>query len=206
MAKYLSIHIDNPQPRLIKQAAVHIQQGAVVAFPTDSCYALGCCFGDKNAIERIRHIRHLDKQHHFTLICRDLSELGVYAQVSNSAYRLLRAYTPGDYIFILPASREVPKRLYHRKRKTIGLRIPRHNIVNSLLMELGQPLLSVSLILPNEPQPLIDAEAIIITLGKQVDLIIDGGYCGIELTTVVDLTTSIPEILRYGKGDPQAFL
>ena len=206
MAKYLSIHVDNPQPRLVKAAAKLIHQGAVTAFPTDSCYALGCCLGDKNAVERIRRIRHLDKQHHFTLICRDLSELGTYAQVSNAAYRLLRAHTPGNYTFILPASREVPKRLHHEKSKTIGLRIPRHGIIDSLLLELQQPLLSVTLILPDETEPLTDAKAIINRLNKQIDLIIDGGYCGTEPTTVVDLKTAIPEILRYGKGDPRAFL
>ncbi len=206
MAKYLPIHADNPQPRLIREAVQLIHQGAVTAFPTDSCYALGCCLGDKNAVERIRRIRQLDKQHHFTLICRDLSELSTYANVSNAAYRLLRAHTPGNYTFILPASREVPKRLHHQKSKTIGLRIPQHDIIDILLMKLKQPLLSVTLILPDKTEPLTDAEAIINRLDKQIDLLIDGGYCGIEPTTVVDLKTSIPKILRYGKGDPKPFL
>ena len=206
MAEYLEIHVDNPQPRLIKQAVKLIERGAVTAFPTDSCYALGCHLGDKGALERIRRIRALDKHHHFTLICRDLSELGTYAQVSNRAYRLLRAHTPGAYTFILPASREVPKRLHNPKRKTIGLRVPANNIVDSLLEELQQPLLSVTLILPGETAALTDADDIVDALDKQVDLVIDGGHCGLEPTTVVDLETPIPEVLRLGKGDPQPFI
>lgn len=206
MAEYLTIHPDNPQPRLIKQAVKHIEQGAVVAFPTDSCYALGCHLGDKEALNRIRRIRELDKRHHFTLICRDLSEVGTFALVSNRSYRLLRAHTPGAYTFILPASREVPKRLHNPKRKTIGLRVPNNRIINSLLAELQQPLLSVTLILPHKTQPLTDAEAIVATVDRQVDLIIDGGHCGTEPTTVVDLETAIPEVLRYGKGDPNPFI
>ncbi len=206
MAEYLIIHPDNPQPRFIKQAAKQIAQGAVVAFPTDSCYALGCHLGDKEALNRIRRIRALDKRHHFTLICRDLSEVGTFAQISNRAYRLLRAHTPGAYTFILAASREVPKRLHNPKRKTIGLRVPDNTIVNSLLTELQQPLLSVTLILPHQTQPLTDAETIITLLEHQIDLIIDGGHCGTEPTTVVDLETAIPNVLRYGKGDPSPFI
>jgi len=206
MAEYLEIHADNPQPRLIKQAVQLIGQGAVTAFPTDSCYALGCQIGDKEALARIRRVRELDKKHHFTLICRDLSELAAYAQVSNRTYRLLRAHTPGAYTFILPASREVPKRLHNPKRKTIGLRVPANNILESLLFELQQPLLSVTLILPNETQPLTSADEIIDALSKQIDLVIDGGDCGTAPTTVVDLETAVPEILRTGRGDPQPFI
>ena len=206
MAEYLEIHTQNPQSRLIRRAVKLIEQGAVTVFPTDSCYALGCHIGDRDALARIRCIRQLDKAHHFTLICRDLSELGTYAQVSNRAYRLLRAHTPGAYTFILPASREVPKRLANLKRKTIGLRVPENMIVKSLLHELQQPLLSVTMILAGEADALTNAAEISDRLDQQVDLIIDGGYCGTASTTVVDLETAIPEILRLGRGDPQPFI
>lgn len=201
MAVYLQIHSENPQGRLIKQADDMLQQGAIAAIPTDSCYALACRLGDKAAQVRIARIRQIDKQHHFTLLCADLSELGAYAQVSKNAYRILRHYTPGPYTFILPASREVPKRLANPKRKTIGLRVPENAIVHALLARLGEPLLSVTLIVPPNKQPLTDADDIIESLDKQVDLIIDGGHCGLEPTTVVDLETPIPEILRQGKGE-----
>lgn len=206
MTEYLTIHPDNPQLRFIGQAAKLIEKGAIVVFPTDSCYALGCHLDDKEALKRIRRIRELDKHHHFTLICQNLSQVGVFAQVSNRTYRLLRAHTPGAYTFILPASRAVPKRLHHPKRKTLGFRIPNNKIVDSLLVELQQPLLSVTLILPGKTLPLTDAAEIVATLNHQVDLIINGGHCGTEPTTVVDLETTVPEVLRYGKGDPSPFI
>ena len=205
MAKVLTIHPQNPQQRLVTQAAEMIRKGAVVAFPTDSCYALGCHLDDAAAIERIRKIRQLDKKHHFTLMCANLSELGTYAIVNNRSYRLLKANTPGAYTYILQASREVPKRLHHPKRKTIGLRVPENLILHVLLAELNEPLLSVTLILPNSEAPLGDADDIIQQLNAQVDLIIDGGHCGTEPTTVVDLEEVVPKILRVGRGDSGPF-
>ena len=201
VADYLEIHPENPQARLIKQADAMLRKGAIAAIPTDSCYALVCHIGDKAAQARIARIRQLDKQHHFTLLCADLSELGSYAQVNKNAYRILRHYTPGPYTFILPATRDVPKRLANPKRKTIGLRVPDNLIVQALLTRLQEPLLSVTLIVPPATQPLTDAGSIIDCLDNQVDLIIDGGHCGLEPTTVIDLETSIPEVLRQGKGD-----
>lgn len=201
MAVYLEIHPDNPQARLIKQAEAMLRKGAVAAIPTDSCYALVCHIGDKAAQEKIARIRKLDKNHHFTLLCADLSELGCYAQVNKNAYRILRHYTPGPYTFILPATRDVPKRLANPKRKTIGLRVPDNAIVHALLAELKEPLLSVTLIVPPEIQPLTDADTIIDQLDNLIDLIIDGGHCGLQPTTVIDLETAIPEVLRQGKGE-----
>lgn len=205
MSQYFQIHPDNPQGRLISQAAEIIRRGGVIAYPTDSAYALGCHLGDKKALDRIRRIRKVDDRHNFTLVCRDLSEIASYAQVSNAAYRLLNAHTPGPYTFILPASREVPRRLLHPKRRTIGIRVPEHPIVQALLTELGEPLLSTTLILPGEDRPMTDAQDIREALGKELDLIIDGGHCGIEPTTVVDLTGDQPVVVRVGKGDPAPF-
>ncbi|HHH36113.1 MAG TPA: threonylcarbamoyl-AMP synthase [Gammaproteobacteria bacterium] len=199
--QYLRIHPDNPQQRLISQAVAVLRHGGVAAYPTDSSYALGCQLGDKAAVERIRRIRHLDADHNFTLMCQDLSELATYARVGNQAFRLLKALTPGPYTFILPASREVPRRLQHPRRKTIGLRVPDHPIAQALLESLGEPMLSVTLVLPGEDLPLTDPEEIRERLGKQLDVIIDGGYCGHEPTTVIDLTGETPEVLRRGRGD-----
>ncbi len=200
MSQFFSIHPENPQPRLIKRAAEIMRAGGVIVYPTDSCYALGCHIGDKAAMERIRVIRNIDERHHFTLVCRDLSELATYARVDNQQFRLLRATTPGSYVFILEATRELPKRLQHAKRRTIGLRIPDHPVVNALLTELGEPILTSTLLLPGEELPHTDAQEIRERLEHQVDLILDGGSCGIEPTTVVDLTGPAPVVTRAGKG------
>ena len=200
MSQYVTVHPVNPQARLIKQAVEKIRQGALVVYPTDSCYALGCHLGDKSALDRIRRIRQVDDKHNFTLVCRDLSELGNYAFVDNTMYRLLRAYTPGPFTFILRASREVPRRLQVPKRKTIGLRIPDHPVTLALLEELGEPLMSSTMILPGDDTPLNDPEVIQQRLDHQVDLIIDGGNCGFEPTTVVDMVESHYEVLRQGRG------
>ncbi|MFZ5534371.1 MAG: L-threonylcarbamoyladenylate synthase [Pseudomonadota bacterium] len=200
MTQCLSIHPTHPQPRLLKQAAERIRAGAVVAYPTDSCYALGCHLGDKDAMERIRTLRGFGKDHHFTLVCRDLSEIAQYAQVDTAAYRLLRAVTPGAYTFLLPATREVPRRLQHPKRRTIGIRVPDHPVVQGLLEALGEPLMSCTLLLPGEVDPPTDAESIAAALGRGVDLILDGGACGFEPTTVVDLFGEAPVVVRAGKG------
>jgi len=201
MSQFFQIHPDNPQARLIKQAADIIRQGAVVVYPTDSGYALGCSIGDKNAMERIRTIRQLSEKHHFTLVCSDLSQVSLYAKVGNTAYRLIKSMTPGAYTFILPATREVPRRLQNAKRKTIGLRIPDNRITQALLAELGEALMSVSLILPGDDYPMSDPYDIRDQLEHAVDLVIDGGYCGIEATTVVDLVDEIPVVIRRGAGD-----
>lgn len=200
MTSCLSIHPTHPQARLLKQAAERIREGAVVAYPTDSCYALGCHLGDKDAMERIRTLRGFGKDHHFTLVCRDLSEIAQYAQVDTAAYRLLRAVTPGSYTFLLPATREVPRRLQHPKRRTIGIRVPDHPVAQGLLAALGEPLMSCTLLLPGEAEPPTDAAAIAAALGRGVDLILDGGACGFEPTTVVDLFGEAPVVVRAGKG------
>lgn len=200
MAQFFSIHPDNPQPRLIRRAADIVRAGGVIVYPTDSCYALGCHLGDKAAMERMRAIRQVDARHHFALICRDLAEIATYARVDNRQFRLLKATTPGSYTFILRATREVPKRLQHPSRRTIGLRIPDHGVVRALLTELGEPLLSTTLLLPGDDVPLNDVEIIRARLEHRVDLILDGGSCGIEPTTVVDLTGDAPVVTRAGKG------
>ena len=200
MSQYLTIHPSNPQDRLIKQAVKVIQEGGLVVYPTDSCYALGCHLGDKDALERMRRLRQVDAKHNFTLMCRDLSELGTYSQVDNSMFRLLRSYTPGPFTFILKATREVPRRLQTPKRKTIGLRIPENPITLALLEQLNQPLMSTTLILPDDQLPMTEADEILARLGNQVDLIIDGGSCGVEPTTVIDMVDGRYEILRQGKG------
>ena len=201
MSQFFQIHPENPQARLIRQATDIIRAGGVVVYPTDSAYALGCHIGDKNALDRIRRIRNLDSRHNFTLVCRDLSEIASYARVDNTAYRLLKHSTPGPYTFILKATSEVPKRLMHAKRKTVGLRVPENPIAQALLADLGEPLMSVTLIMPGDEYPLIDPYDIRQTLEHSVDLVIDGGYCGMEVTTVVDLADDAPLILRAGKGD-----
>ena len=204
-SQYFSIHPENPQARSIVQIADIVRRGGVIVYPTDSVYAIGCHIGDKQALERIRVIRQLDKQHNFTLVCRDLSELANYAKVDNSAFRILKASTPGAFTFILNATAEVPKRLMHPKRKTIGIRVPDSPIVKALLDELGEPMMSVTLIMPNDEYPLTDPYDIRQTLEHDVDLVINGGYCGMEPTTVVDLAEDGPLILRAGKGDTAPF-
>ena len=201
MSQFYQIHPDNPQARLIRSAADIVRGGGVVVYPTDSAYALGCHIGDKNALDRIRRIRKLDDRHNFTLVCRDLSEIATYAKVDNTVYRLLRHSTPGPYTFILKATSEVPRRLMHPKRKTVGLRVPDNRIAAALLADLGEPLMSVTLIMPGEEYPMLDPYDIRDTLQHEVDLVIDGGYCGMEPTTVVDLADEVPMILRVGKGD-----
>jgi tRNA threonylcarbamoyl adenosine modification protein (Sua5/YciO/YrdC/YwlC family) len=201
MSLYFSIHPDNPQQRLIGQVADIVRRGGVVVYPTDSVYALGCHIGDKQALERIRNIRRVDKHHNFTLLCRDLSELASYARVDNNVFRVLKANTPGPFTFILPASSEVPKRLMHPKRKTVGIRVPDSAIAQALLNELGEPMMTVTLIMPDDDYPLTDPYDIRQTLEAQVDAIIDGGYCGLEPTTVVDMTGDQPEMRRQGMGD-----
>lgn len=205
MSQFFVIHPENPQARLIRQAVDILNDGGVIIYPTDSAYALGCRIGDKAAIERIRTIRKLDDKHNFTLVCRDLSELASYARVDNPTYRWLKQATPGAYTFILEATKEVPRRLMHPKRKTIGLRVPDHPIARDLLATLGEPLMSVTLILPGEDLPQTDPYEIRHLLEHAVDLIIDGGYCGLEPTTIVDLSGDEPLVLREGKGPADIF-
>jgi tRNA threonylcarbamoyl adenosine modification protein (Sua5/YciO/YrdC/YwlC family) len=205
MAQYFEVHPVNPQPRLIRQAVDILRRGGVIAYPTDSSYALGCHLGDKDAMERIRTIRQVDKHHNFTLVCADLSQLAQYARVSNSDFRLLKAHTPGPYTFILEATREVPRRLQHEKRKTIGLRVPDHPVVRALLADLGEPIASSTLILPGETLPMSDPQEIRARLERQLDLVIDAGPCGMEPTTVVVLEDGVAEVARLGRGDPAPF-
>lgn len=200
MSQYFEIHPENPQKRLIKQAVDIIHDGGVIVYPTDSSYALGCRIGDKNAVTRLRRIRQIDEKHNLTLVCRDLSEIATYAKISNTEYRLLKSLTPGPYTFILPGTTEVPRILMHAKRRHIGLRVIDHPVVIDLLEELGQPLISCTLVMPGEELPVTEAEDVRELLAKQVDLIIDGGHCGIEPTTVIRLTDGIPDIRRHGKG------
>ena len=205
MAQFFSVHPVNPEVRLIKRAVEIIRAGGVIAYPTDSCYALGCHIGDNAAMQRIRRIRGVDERHHFTLMCRDLSEIGQYAKVDNVQYRLLKAHTPGSYTFILRATRELPRRLAHPKRSTIGVRVPDHAVTHALLAQLAEPLLSSTLILPEDDAPLNDPDEIRARLEHVVDLIIDGGPCGILPTTVIDLSEADPILVRAGKGDPACF-
>lgn len=205
VSQYLSIHSENPQERLIAKAVDSLRRGGVMIYPTDSVYAIGCHIGDKSALERIRFIRQLDKNHNFTLVCRDLSELGTYARVENSAFRLLKSKTPGPFTFILNATSEVPKRLQHPKIKTIGIRVPNSAIVKALLEELREPIMSVTLTMPDDQYPLTDPYEIKQLMNHHVDVIIDGGYCGLEPTTVIDLTDHRPQLLRQGAGDFSAF-
>ena len=205
MAFLISIHPQNPQPRLVRQAISAIRDGSVVVYPTDSSYALGCLIGDKEAMERIRRIRNADKNHNFTLVCRDLSEIARYARVDNSQYRTLKSFTPGPYTFLLEATREVPKRLQNPKRRTIGIRVPDNAIVRTLLAELGEPIMSSTLLLPGEAQSMTDPAEIKERLDHQVDLVIDGGSGGVEPSSVVDLTSGVPVIVRRGQGDVSAF-
>ena len=205
MSQYFKIHPDSPQPRLIRQAVEILSGGGVIAYPTDSSYALGCAIGNKDAMQRIRRIRQVDAAHNFTLVCQDLSALSNYAKVNNDTYRLLKRFTPGAYTFILVATREVPRRLQHPRRRSIGLRVPDYAIVGALLAALDEPLMSSTLILPGEDAPLNDPQIIREKLEYDVDLIIDGGPCDGQPTTVVDLLSGVPEIHRHGKGDTSAF-
>ena len=205
MTQFFQIHPENPQLRLIRQAAQIIQSGGIVALPTDACYALFARLDDKAAVERLRRIRGIDEKHHLTLLCRDLSEIALYSLVDNARYRLLKSATPGAYTFILEATKEVPRRLSHPSRKTIGLRVPDNAIAQALLEELGQPLLGTTLTLPGEEHPLSDADEIRDGLAKQIDLVIDGGACSLEPTTVIDLTGPEPELIRQGLGDTAPF-
>ena len=200
MAQYFQVHPTHPQRRLLRQAAGIVRQGGVIAYPTDSCYALGCHLGDAAAVQRLRRIRGMDDKHHLTLMCRDLSELATYAIVDNVQFRLLRSATPGSYTFILRATREVPRRLMHPRRRTIGVRVPDNAVALALLEELGEPMLSATLSLPGDAAPLADAEAIRERLQHSVDLVVDGGHCGVEPTTVIDLSGAEPVVVRQGKG------
>lgn len=205
MAQFFEIHSDNPQVRLIQQAADVIRQGGVVVLPTDSGYALGCALENKRGVDVIRQIRRLDDKHNFTLLCRDLSEIALYARVENQEYRLLKAHTPGAYTFILEATREVPRRLLHPKRKQIGIRVPDNRIALDLLENVSEPLMTSTLMLPGESLPMTDPYEINAVLGHQLDLVIDGGFCGFEGTTVIDLTQELPMVTRQGAGDASAF-
>lgn len=205
MSQFFQIHPDNPQPRLIAQAAQIVRGGGIVALPTDSCYALVCHLDDKDAVTRLRRIRNVDDKHHLTLLCRDLSEIAQYARVDNQQYRMLKAATPGPYTFILEATKEVPRRLSHPSRKTIGLRVPENRIAHALLEELAQPLLGTTLILPDEEEPLTDPEEVRDRLAKLVDLVVDGGACSLQPTTVIDMTEAEPVLRRQGRGDAALF-
>jgi tRNA threonylcarbamoyl adenosine modification protein (Sua5/YciO/YrdC/YwlC family) len=205
MSQYFEIHPETPQPRLVKRTVEHLCRGDVIVYPTDSTYALGCRMGEKEAIDRIREIRRLEDHHNFTLACRDLSDIGTYARVSNSDFRLLKAYTPGPYTFILPATREVPRRLQHPKRKSIGIRVPANPVAQAVLAELGEPMMTSSLLLPGEDLPMTDPELIREAIGARVDAVVAGGPGGLEPTTVVDLTGDAPAVIRRGAGDADAF-
>lgn len=205
MAHLFAIHPDTPQPRLLTQVADLLQQGGVIAYPTDSGYALGCCLGNKSGMELIRRIRQFDKQHNFTLVCADLSSIATYAYVDNHQYRMLKGIFPGPYTVILPATKEVPKRLMQEKRKTIGMRIPDNVIAQQLVAAIGEPIMSVSLILPGEELPMMDAYDIKETLGEHLAAVVDGGYCGMEPTSVLDLSDDGVTIVRRGAGDLSLF-
>ena len=205
MAQYFEVHPENPQARLVSQVASVVRSGGVVVYPTDSGYAFGWAIGHKTAQDRIRLIRRLEDSHDFTLVCRDLSEIATYAKVGNTAYRLMRGATPGPYTFILQATHEVPRRLQDPKRRTIGLRVPDNRIARAILDALGEPLMSSSLVLPGDEMPLTDPEEIRDRLGKQVELVIEAGYCGPEATTVIDLTSGAPELVRAGRGPLEPF-
>ncbi|MEU2420907.1 L-threonylcarbamoyladenylate synthase [Streptomyces sp. NPDC007851] len=205
MAKYFDVHPDNPQPRSISQIADSVRAGSLIAYPTDSCYALGCQLGSRDGIDRIRTIRHLDDRHHFTLMCRDFAQLGQFVRVDNDVFRAVKASTPGSYTFILPATREVPRKLMHPKKKTVGVRIPDHVVTQALLAELGEPLLSSTLLLPDEAEPLTQGWEIKDRLDHSVDAVVDSGECGTEPTTVIDFSGGEAEIVRRGAGDTSRF-
>jgi tRNA threonylcarbamoyl adenosine modification protein (Sua5/YciO/YrdC/YwlC family) len=205
MARYFDIHPANPQRRAITQVADIVRAGGVIAYPTDSCYALGCQFGDKDGIDRIRSIRQLDDRHHLTLVCQDFAQLGQFVQVSNSVFRAIKAATPGSYTFILPATKEVPRRLQHPGKKTVGVRIPRHVATQALLAELGEPLVSSTLLLPGQDEPMTQGWEIAEELGHSLEAVLDSGDCGTEPTTVIDFSQPAPEIVRHGAGDTAPF-
>ncbi len=205
MSQFFQIHPENPQVRLVRQAVDIIEKGGVIAYPTDSAYAIGCHLGDKHAADRIRQIRRLTDKHNFTLMCRDLSDISVYAKVDNAQYRQIKAHTPGPYTFILDATSEVPRRLMNPKRRQIGIRVPDNKITLDILEMLGQPLMSTTLILPGEDVPMTDPYEIRSLLEHALDLVIDGGFCGFEATSVVDLSDDTPKIIRRGCGDVSAF-
>jgi tRNA threonylcarbamoyl adenosine modification protein (Sua5/YciO/YrdC/YwlC family) len=205
MARYFDIHPANPQRRAITQVADIVRAGGVIAYPTDSCYALGCQFGDKDGISRIRSIRQLDDRHHLTLVCQDFAQLGQFVQVSNSVFRAIKAATPGSYTFILPATKEVPRRLQHPGKKTVGVRIPRHVATQALLAELGEPLVSSTLLLPGQEEPMTQGWEIAEELGHSLEAVLDSGDCGTEPTTVIDFSQPVPEIVRHGAGDTAPF-
>ncbi len=205
MAKYLDVHPDNPQARSIRQVADIVRGDGLIAYPTDSCFALGCRMGNKDGLDRMREIRHLDDRHHFTLMCRDFAQMGQFVQINNASFRAVKAATPGPYTFILPATREVPRRLLHPRKKTVGVRITEHVVAQALLEELGEPLVSTTLQLPGQTEPMTMGWEIKETLDHAVDAVVDSGECGVEPTTVIDLSGGEPEILRVGAGDPARF-
>jgi tRNA threonylcarbamoyl adenosine modification protein (Sua5/YciO/YrdC/YwlC family) len=205
MARYYDVHPDDPQARLLRQVVDLIRGGGLIAYPTDSCFAFGCQLGNRAGLDRIREIRRLDERHHFTLVCRDFAQLGQFVQVSNSVFRLVKACTPGSYTFILPATREVPRRLLHPRKRTVGVRVPKHTVAQALLAELGEPILSSTMLLPGQDEPMTQGWEIKERLDHLLDAVIDAGDCGSEPTTVVDLSQPEPEILRRGAGDPSRF-
>jgi tRNA threonylcarbamoyl adenosine modification protein (Sua5/YciO/YrdC/YwlC family) len=205
MAKYFDVHPENPQRRSIEQVVGTVREGGLIAYPTDSCFALGCQLGNKDGIDRIRAVRHLDDRHHFTLVCRDFAQLGQFVVINNAVFRAIKASTPGSYTFILPATKEVPRRLLHPKKKTVGVRIPDHVVAQALLAELGEPLVSSTLLLPDHEEPLTQGWQIKDELDHVLDAVIDSGDCGTEPTTVIDFSESEPEIIRRGAGDPARF-
>jgi tRNA threonylcarbamoyl adenosine modification protein (Sua5/YciO/YrdC/YwlC family) len=205
MARYFDVHPENPQKRAIGQVVDLIRADGLIAYPTDSCFALGCQLGNKDGLERIRTIRQLDDRHHFTLVCQDFAQLGQFVHISNAVFRSIKAATPGSYTFILPATKEVPRRLLHPKKKTVGVRIPDHVVTQTLLAELGEPLLSSTLLLPDEPEPMTQGWEIKELLDHQIDAVIDSGECGTEPTTVIDFSEDFPEVVRVGAGDPAPF-
>ncbi len=205
MARYFDVHPDNPQVRSIRQVVELVRSGGLIAYPTDSCFAFGCQLGNRAGLDRIREIRRLDDRHHFTLVCRDFAQLGQFVQVSTSVFRLVNASTPGSYTFILPATREVPRRLLHPKKRTVGVRVPKHTVAQALLAELGEPLVSSTLLLPTQDEPMTQGWEIKERLDHVLDAVVDAGDCGTEPTTVVDLSQPEPEILRRGAGNPARF-
>jgi tRNA threonylcarbamoyl adenosine modification protein (Sua5/YciO/YrdC/YwlC family) len=205
MARYFDVHPDNPQPRSIRQIVDIVRAGGLIVYPTDSCFAFGCQIGNRAGLARIRDIRHLDDRHHFTLVCRDFAQLGQFVKISNSVFRLVKASTPGSYTFILPATQELPRRLSHPKKQTVGVRIPDHRVTQALLAELGEPLLSSTMLLPGQDEPMTSGWEIKERLEHLIDAVIDSGDCGTEPTTVVDLSQEEPELVRRGAGDPSLF-
>ncbi len=205
MARYYDVHPDNPQPRTLRQVVGLLRNGGLIAYPTDSCFAFGCQLGDRHGLDRIRAIRRLDERHHFTLVCRDFAQLGQFVQISNAVFRLVKSCIPGSYTFILPATREVPRRMLHPRKRTVGVRVPDHAVAQALLAELDEPLVSSTLILPGEEEPLTQGWEIKERLDHVLDGVVDAGDCGKEPTTVVDLSGDEPEVLRRGAGDPSRF-